>query len=90
MAPLSFRLAGIVLDHQRYGEHLDKRKKTIDNDLEMKNFEGAGKEVAELWHDAEWASYKIDAKYVAPPPSDDLPAPKYEEVDAEWFHKHAR
>ena len=90
MAPLSFRLAGIVIDHQRYGEHLNASKKTIDPNLELRNFEGAGNEVASLWHGHEWGGHKIDAKYVPPPAPENLPVFNYPAVDPIWFAKHAR
>ena len=42
MAPLSKALAGGILDHEACGSHLDASGKTIDDDLEKKNFNVAG------------------------------------------------
>ena len=42
MAPLSKALAGAILDHEVCGGHLDASGKTMDDDLEKKNFKFAG------------------------------------------------
>lgn len=42
MAPLSRELATVVLPYEHYGSHLDSQGKTIDNELELKNFQHAG------------------------------------------------
>ena len=38
MAPLSRELCGVIFEHEHYGSHLNSKKETIDNELEMKNF----------------------------------------------------
>ena len=38
MAPLSHDLAGIILQHDSYGNHLDECGKTVDLELEKQNF----------------------------------------------------
>ena len=38
MAPLSHDLAGIILPHDTFGDHLDGSGNTIDQELEEKNF----------------------------------------------------
>ena len=38
MSPLSHDLAGVILQHDTYGNHLDNNGKTIDEDLEKKTF----------------------------------------------------
>ena len=43
MAPCSNALAGVILDHEHFGTHLDDQGKTIDAELEIKNFDHAGK-----------------------------------------------
>jgi len=35
--------------HDRYGSHLDSSGKTVDEELELKNFAEAGKVLAEIW-----------------------------------------
>lgn len=42
MAPLSHNLSGLVLKHDVYGNHLDSKGKTIDDELEKRNFANAG------------------------------------------------
>ena len=48
MAPLSRELCGVIFDHQHHGVHLNSKKETIDIELERKNFEFAGKALADL------------------------------------------
>ena len=49
MAPLSKDTAGIILPFDTFGNHLDASNKTFDLELEIKNFETAGKILAEIW-----------------------------------------
>ena len=42
MAPLSKELSGVLLEHDHFGSHLDSQGRTIDEALEIKNFEHAG------------------------------------------------
>lgn len=42
MAPLSHELATVVLSYEHYGSHLDSQGRTIDEELEVKNFQHAG------------------------------------------------
>lgn len=42
MAPLSRELATVVLPYEHYGSHLDSQGRTIDEELEVKNFQHAG------------------------------------------------
>ena len=45
MAPLSKALSGILLPHETFGTHLDLSRKTIDKNLEKRNFKAA----VEIW-----------------------------------------
>ena len=47
-ASLSRELSGVVLPHDHFGSHLDSSGKTIDDDLEIQNFEEAGKVLASI------------------------------------------
>lgn len=49
MAPLSRDLAGLVIDHEKLGNHLNDKGETIDVELEKKNFEAAAKILEEIW-----------------------------------------
>ena len=48
MAPLSKDTDGVILLFFTFGSHLDAANKTIDINLENKNFEAAGKILAEI------------------------------------------
>ena len=48
MAPLSKDTAGIILPFDTFGNYLDAANKTIDVNLEIKNFEATGKIPAEI------------------------------------------
>ena len=48
MAPLSKELAGVLLPHEHYGSHLDASGKTINDDLECRNFQHAGNTLAQV------------------------------------------
>ena len=49
MAPLSKELSGVLLPHDKFGSHLDSQNRTIDEELETKNFQFAGESLAEIW-----------------------------------------
>ena len=42
MAPLSRQMTGLVLPHDTCGTHLDSQRRTIDSELEKRNFKAAG------------------------------------------------
>ena len=48
MAPLSKAMAGVVLPHDYYGDHLDDQGQTIDNKLEKRNFKRAAECLADV------------------------------------------
>lgn len=49
MAPLSKDVSGIILPYDAYGNHLDKSGRTVDDELEKRNFAAAGEALAEVW-----------------------------------------
>ena len=49
MAPLSHDLAGVILPHVSYRNHLDESGKTSDAELEKKNFFKAAEVLSEIW-----------------------------------------
>ena len=85
MAPLSRELAGLVLPHDHYGSHLNASGKTIDTELEKKNFEQAGKTLAEVWSAVVLDKHDVYAEYIDPverePPS---------EPEVNWVARHVR
>ena len=64
MAPLSHDLAGVILPHDKFGSHLDSRGNTVDCDLEIKNFEHAGKVLAEIWSNTVIDGHPVVAEYI--------------------------
>ena len=42
MSNLSKELSGVILPHDHFGTHLDNENDTIDEELELQNFEHAG------------------------------------------------
>ena len=55
---------GVILQHDHFGTHLDKNGKTIDDELELQNFEHAGTILAELWSAMVIDSHPTIAEYV--------------------------
>ena len=65
MAPLSHDLAGIILPHDHHGDHLDNQGKTINVELEQKNFALAGSISAEIWLKTVIDKYEVVAEYIS-------------------------
>ena len=89
MAPLSKELSGLILPHDHYGSHLDNNGKTIDNELEKKNFEFAGKTLAEIWSELVVDNFPTLAEYIQPDASE-LPEGVITTKDQIWFDNHVR
>ena len=66
MAPLSKELAGIILPHDSYGNHLDGNGKTIGGEKELQNFKKTGETLAEIWSSAKIDEYPVSAAWVDP------------------------
>ena len=49
MVKLSKELSGVILEHDKFGSHLDAKGVTVDKDLELKNFEYVRRTLAEVW-----------------------------------------
>ena len=64
MAPLSKDTAGIILPFDTFGSHLDGSNKTVNVELEIKNFEAAGNILAEVWSESVIDSYPVVATYI--------------------------
>ena len=79
MAPLSHDLVGIILPHDTFGNHLDSSGKTIDMELEKKNFHKAAEVLSDVWSNTIIDNFEVQAKAVKPgneliPPE---PCPKW-------------
>lgn len=66
MAPLSHELAGIILKHDHFGNHLDSSGRTIDEELEKKNFNHAGSLLCEMWNELLIDNHPVVATYIDP------------------------
>lgn len=88
MAPLSHQLAGVILDYEHFGSHLDSQKKTVDIELEKQNFKYAGEVLCDLWNDMMIDKYPVFATYVDPEEADKINDP--DKIDHFWFAKHVR
>ena len=89
MAPLSKELAGVVLPHDSYGSHLDAQGRTIDKELEKKNFGCAGNVLAEIWSSVIIDKYPVVAEYI-PFENSELNASSLSSKDHTWFSQHVR
>lgn len=84
MAPLSKALAGVLLPHDIYGNHLDSEGKTTDTELEKKNFQKAGESLAEIWGEMIIDGYPVVAEFVENRQCD----PSV--IDESWISRHCR
>ena len=71
MYPLSKALTGVVLPYETFGSHLDGQGKTVDTELEEKNFKAAGKILADIWDGMEVDGHRVTAKYIDDPAKDE-------------------
>jgi hypothetical protein len=86
MAPLSHDLSGLILRHDRCGTHLNEKGETIDIELEKKNFNVAGNELASVWSQSMIDNYPVAAEYVDP----DTEKTNYQLPSEEWMAEHCR
>lgn len=86
MAPLSSQLAGIILPADSFGSHLNESGKTIDTELEKKNFSAAGKALAQIWSALIIDGFSVVAEYKEPVQARDPP----NLPDHQWYKDHVR
>ena len=72
MFHLSKELTGVLLPHDTYGSHLDSGGKTVDTELEIKNFKAAGKTLCNIWEDLVIDGYPTVAEFIEDPPSESI------------------
>ena len=70
MFKLSKELSGVILPHDHFGTHLDNNNNTVDEVLELKNFEHAGEIVAEFWSKLVINDHPVVADFVGEQPPD--------------------
>lgn len=88
MAPLSKELAGVILPHDTYGSHLDSAGRTIDLELEKKNFCKAGNTLADIWSGMVIDNHEVVAEYIEPNPEIEKHVPST--PTPEWYFTHVR
>lgn len=84
MAPLSKELAGVILPHEHFGSHLNAELKTVDTELEKKNFEHAGKILSEIWSGILIDNYPVVCDFV----SEERCDRQKTEVSSKWRDEH--
>lgn len=89
MAPLSKRMAGLVLPHNFHGEHLDKNHKTIDEDLERRNLFYAADLLKKTFEGMEIDGHPVIAEVIQPEESEVDPDELRSKSEV-WKAKHAR
>ena len=85
MSNLSKELSGVILPHDHFGTHLDNNNKTIDEELELRNFEYAAEILAELWSKLVIDGHPVVAEFINEEPLE-ITITKSEE----WKAKHVR
>ena len=65
MAPLLHDLAGTVLLHDSFGNHLNSSGQTVDRELEVKNFQKAAELLSEVWEKTLIDGYPLNCKVVS-------------------------
>lgn len=70
MAPLSRDLCGLILPFDSYGSHLNASGKTVNVELERKNFQRAGELLAGVWGDKIIDGHPVICEYVMPHSND--------------------
>ncbi|KAF2893944.1 hypothetical protein ILUMI_12233 [Ignelater luminosus] len=86
MAPLSRDLCRLIIPHDVCGTHLNARGRTIDKVLEKKNFEAAGRILAEVWDRTVIDGFEVIAQYV--PPASTAASESTEGNDVLWRDRH--
>lgn len=66
MAALSRELAGVILPHDHFGNHLNSQKETTDEALELMNFKYAGEALADIWSKVVIDNFETKAEYIDP------------------------
>ena len=85
IAPLSKELAGLILEHDHFGTHLNAKGETVNGELEMKNFEQAGTILAGIWSSLVLDGQLTVAEYI---PSGEETTPR--QMSEEWKSIHTR
>ena len=78
-------LGGALLEHEHFGVHLDNKGNTIDSQLELKNFEHAGKILGEIWNGMVIDGYPVIVEDIG-----DKAPEIAKDVNEKWRQSHVR
>ena len=70
MSNLNKELSGTILPHDHFDTHLDNNNKTIDEELELRNFESAAEILAELGSKLVIDGHPVVAEFINEEPLD--------------------
>ena len=79
---MKITLTRLLLSHKTYGTHLDSSRKTIDSDMEKRNYEAAGKILAKIWEEVVLDEFPIVVEYLQQSTKDSV------EIDGKWVTAH--
>ena len=86
MSNLSKELSGVILPHDHFGTHLDNNNKTVDEELELRNFEYAADILGEIWSKLVIDGHPVVAEFIKEEPAAITSITKSEE----WKAKYVR
>ena len=84
MTALSKVLSGILLPHETFGTHLDLSRKTIDTNLEKRNFKTADEIWVKVWEKIVLDNFTVVADYVQNVAKDPV------DLNEKWISAHCR
>lgn len=89
--PLSRELTGVILNHNDFGSHLDSSNRTINLELEKRNFESAGNVLADIWSKLFIDDFPVVADYSIPTDTElDVEHSMILKNNATWYANHVR
>jgi hypothetical protein len=86
---MSHELSCVILPHDHYGSLLDDQRRTIDTDLELRNFQYAGEVLADVWSPLVVDGHPTVAEYIQPHQSK-LPVAEIFTKQQSWMDRHVR
>ena len=87
MGPLSHDLAGIVLPHDYFGNHLDSSGKTINQELKVENIQKAADVLSQVWKKTVIDGYLVHCRAV---PVGKAYKPRNPVADPVWVEKNCQ
>ena len=82
---LNIYFLGVILPHDTFGDHLDSNGKTVDYELEKKNFFAAAETLSEIWSSTVIDGHAVDCRAL-PVGLEHVPSPP----DPKWVANHVQ